>query len=133
VKYCPECGTSHECVTEQRDLDRTAVEIKRLETNRDIEVARLQAGAAKHIADAEAEHSADYAEGRAEGVTETLEAVSGGGDPAPEPAGEPIVVEAGEEDEDGETEDDVTPPVVVPEPAEPKAAGWWSGYAASRR
>lgn len=134
MKYCPDCGTPHECITEQRELDKTAVEIKRLETNRDIEVARLSAGAARHIADAEADHSAEHAEGVAEGMETALDAITGGGETA-EPAGDPIVVEAGDEaaeETEAEEDDDVTPPVIIPEPSAPKAAGWWSGYASKR-
>lgn len=134
MKYCPNCGTGHECSV-TGELDRTAVELMRLQTNRDIEVARLSAGAAKHIADVEAENSAEHAEGVAEGMETALEAVSGGGaEDAGEPEGDPIVIDDGTDAEDvTEAEDDITPPVVVPDAGPAKPAGWWSGYSASRR
>lgn len=132
MRYCQDCGTPHECINEQRELDKTRVEMMRLETNRDIEVARINAGAARSIAATEAEHSADHAEGVAEGMETALDAVSGGGDPAP--VGDPIVIDSGDDaDPEPDLADDVTPPVVIPEPREPKSnSGWWDGYASKR-
>lgn len=132
MRYCPDCGTPHECAAvTARELDRTAVELMRLQTNRDIEVARLNTGAAKSIAATEAEHSADHAEGVAEGMETALDAVSGADD-QPAPAGDPIVIDAGDDEDPGEPADDMTPPIAIPEPREPKSSGWWDGYAAKR-
>lgn len=137
MKYCPDCGTPHECTTEQRDADKTEVTLARIAADRDIRIAEIGARVERHVADVEAEHSSEHAEGVTEGMTTVLEAVNGGGD-LDDPdgdAGDPVVVTADADgDEDGEdADDDVAPPVVVPDP-EPKAAsGWWSGYSASRR
>lgn len=126
MRYCPDCGTPHECEAEN-GREKSEVAIVRLQTQRDIEVARINAAAAKTIAETEAENSSDRAEGIAEGMETALDAVAGGPE---EPEGEPIVVEA---EPDGEPEPepgpDNEPPVVeVSEPAAPRSRGWWDGY-----
>lgn len=75
--FCPECGADHhaaeraevEAVKETVDRD---IEIERLRTKRDIEVARITAGAAERISEAEAEQEVAHAEGVVEGVEAVL-------------------------------------------------------------
>ena len=127
MRYCPDCGTPHECEA-QGASEKSDVAIERLRTNRDIEVARINAAAAKTIAETEAENSGERAEGVAEGMEAALDAVTGGG--GEEAEGEPIVVET---EPDGEPEPepgpDNEPPVVeVTEPVTRTSRGWWDGY-----
>jgi hypothetical protein len=129
MKYCADCGTPHECLNETREVDKTAIELKRLETHRDIEVARLTAGADKHIADVQAEHSAEHAEGLAEGMETALDAISGN-DGAEGGEGEPVIIGGGDPEAEPEPEPaaDLEPPVVeVPEPSASRG-GYWDSY-----
>src|SRR5271167_4643898 len=90
TKFCPECGTGHDCeIASGLDPETAAVKIARLETQRDIEVARIQAGAAKVIAETEADSAADELEGVLEGV----ELATGAGEPPDPGTGDPIVVQ----------------------------------------
>lgn len=124
MKYCPNCGTGHDCEAEDvAGVEKTAVAIARLETNRDIEVARLQAGAVKHVADAEAESEADHLEGVIEGV----ELATGEGEPDTSDPAPSIVVQADAPEDDAPDVEE--PPEVEPViPAEPENPGWWSAY-----
>lgn len=134
MRYCPDCGTPHECSAEIA-ADRTELAIAKVQAERDIKLAEIGARAGVKIAETEAEHDASRAEGEAAGMETAIEALTGNADEG-EPVGEPIVVEAAADDDaeaEAEVEDDVTPPVVVPEPAAPRPSGWWDGYAASRR
>lgn len=127
MKFCPDCGTGHECSAEIA-ADRTDLAIARVQAERDIELARINAGAAKAIAETEAENSSEHAEGVAEGMETALDAVSGSGDD--EPPADPVVVQA-EADEEPEPEPgpDNEPPVVeIPDPAPKSSGGYWAGY-----
>jgi hypothetical protein len=128
MRFCPDCGTGHECEAATTALDRE-VEIERLRTRRDIEVARITASAAKDIAETDAENPSEHAEGVAEGMETALEALSGGGAPASD-GGTPIVVDMPDEPEaEAEPEPDMEPPVVdVAPPKETKRGGYWDGY-----
>lgn len=126
TKFCPNCGTPHECAAEAAsEAEKTALAIARVEANRDIEIARLQAGAAKHIADAQAESEADHLEGVIEGV----ELASGESDGDDVPAGDPIIVQVDAGDDDDTEADVEEPPVVdaIPEPGG-KSRDWWAAY-----
>lgn len=124
TKWCEDCGTPHEC--EVIDGEKADLAIARVWANRDIEVARLNAGAAKDIATVEAEHSAEHAEGVAEGMETVLDA----GQTEPEAEGGDIVVDTEAEGEpEAEPEAEAEPEVVeVPEPAQPKRGGYWGAY-----
>jgi hypothetical protein len=127
MRFCELCGTGHDCERET-GAEKTEVAIERLRTNRDIEVARISASTVKDVAEVESEHSAEHAEGVAEGMETALDAVTGGGG---EPDGEPPVLEvpAPEGDPVPEPEDNAPPEVIdTPEPDEPDRAGWWSNY-----
>lgn len=109
--FCPECGLDHHMAerAEREETERAAdreVEIERLRTKRDIEVARIQANAAEHIAEDEAAVDVAHAEGEADGMRDVLDAIGGGdAEPEPEPEGAPIVVEP-----EPEPEPDMVPP-----------------------
>ena len=130
--YCPMCGAVHggeaeaEAIAEVaavEEVSRADVEIARINADRDIRLARINAGVLDQERDAELAH----AEGKAEGVVETLETLA----PDPEPA--PVVVEA-----DPEPEPELVPEVPAPpvdddhqdhEPRPPKSRGlgMWGG------
>jgi hypothetical protein len=110
MTYCATCGTEcANCATkgeEQAAIDRE-VEIARLNTKRDVEVARITAGQWKDetetmakadvkIAEIEAETGVEAAEAVAEAVTEILA-------PDPPETAEPIVIEAAAEIDQAET------------------------------
>lgn len=128
ARFCPDCGTPHDCTAES-GVNKTQVEIVRLETNRDIEVARLNARAATTIAETDAENSSEHAEGLAEGMETAIDALSGGSAPEDD-GGAPIVVDMPDEPEPEPAEEpDNAPPVVeVSAPAETKRGGYWSNY-----
>lgn len=128
MRYCQACGQGHDCPGDVSAVDRE-VEIERLRTRRDIEVARIQASAAKDIAETDAEHSSEHAEGLAEGMETAIEAIAGGGEPDGG-EGTPIVVSADTEPEpEPEEEPESAPEVVeVATPRESKRGGYWSNY-----
>lgn len=108
MAYCPNCGNEvdHEISPEERAI-RDAVEIARINADRDIQIARLQARqqreeleTAEHVAETEAEAEVGAAFAEAEVLATTLEA----GVTEEEPA--PVIVDAPAE----EPEDDMVPP-----------------------
>lgn len=126
-KFCAECGTPHECAaTPAGDYMTAEVKIAKINADRDVEIARLQAGAAKAIAATEAEHSADFAEGKAEGLEEAIT----GGEGEEAEGGEPIVVEVPAAEPEAEADDIVEEPPVIttPAPTAPKRGGYWDAY-----
>lgn len=131
MRYCPDCGTAHECEAAVAGVEKAEVAIEKLRTNRDIEVARINATAGVQISETEAEAGVAHAEGRAEGMEDAIEAVTGGG-PA-EGDGEPIVVETaanpvGEPDAIDEPEIEAPPEVAEVPASEGSGSSWWSGY-----
>lgn len=120
--FCPECGADHHAAerAEREEAERAAdreVEIERLRTKRDIEVARIQASAAKDIAEEEADADLARAEGRAEGMTEVIEAAAPESAPEPPEDEGPVVVM--DDAEVAEEPDDGAPPIRE-ESGEPK-------------
>lgn len=128
MKFCPDCGTGHDCSVEGGAVI-AEVEIERLRTTRDIKVAEINARAGVTIAEVDAIGDVAYAEGIAEGMGEVLEVVGGGGAESADP-GAPIVVDADPEPEpEPDAEPDMAPPVVdVPTPTTPKSGGYWDNY-----
>ena len=83
MSFCAECGIDHHA-GDPGEVEAAAdreVEIERLRTKRDIEVARITASAAKDISETEAETGTARAEGQVEGMETVLETISGGGEP----------------------------------------------------
>jgi hypothetical protein len=132
MRFCPDCGNEHECTAGGNGADRE-VEIERLRTKRDIEVAQIQARAQRReletdeaVAQIEGEAGVATAEATAEVLGEVL-AASGEtpADPAP-----PVIMDPPAPDP--EPGPDVPPPPpadAVPPPArEKKKPGWWDGY-----
>lgn len=108
MKYCADCGTGHECEAETPRAD-PAVEIARLETKRDIEVARINRGLAEAELETEAEVAMIEAESgvaQAEAVADALTDVLSPPEPEPAPDAAPIVIE----DTQDETPADRLPP-----------------------
>src|SRR5579862_2802116 len=112
MRYCPSCGTGHECDSEEGGREKAEVAITRLETNRDIEVARINAAAGVQIADSEAVQAAAHAEGVVEGAEAVIDAASPETivvEDGPGPAAEPVEPEPEPEPEPG-----MVPPEVPP-------------------
>jgi hypothetical protein len=128
MRYCPDCGTPHECEGQAAAIDRE-VEIERLRTRRDIEVARITASAARDIAETEAESDVARAEGEVDGMETALDALAGGGE-TDSGEGAPIVVDTTPEPEpEIDEEPDSAPPVIdVATPRESKRGGYWGNY-----
>lgn len=119
MRYCEGCGTGHECEAQAEiaAVDRQ-VEIARLETKRDIEVARIQAGVqrdeletAETIAETEAEAEVTSAVAKAEILGDAIE---GGIQDAPEP----VIIDAPGPPAE-EIAEDAPPEVEGSEPPEP--------------
>lgn len=130
MSFCPDCGMDHHIA--DREVAAAAdreVEITRLNTRRDIEVARITANAAKDISETEAETGTARAEGQVEGMETVLETISGGGE-AGEGGEPPVIVEAPDPEPEPEPDPDVAPPPADPAPAPRgnKSRGWWDGY-----
>lgn len=129
MSFCPDCGIDHHAG--DREIEAAAdreVEIERLRTKRDIEVARITASAAKDISETEAETGTARAEGQVEGMETVLETISGG---EPDDGGDPpVIVEAPGPEPETEPGPDVAPPPEEPAavPRENKGNGWWDGY-----
>jgi hypothetical protein len=96
--YCPGCGTKlerelehaaetaeHETESQTEEITDAAVEIARIEANRDVTIAKVQAGIVEHTAEVEQAAELAHAEGKAEGLETAI------APPEPPPA-EPVVV-----------------------------------------
>ena len=120
--YCSACGQTHggQAVTDP------SIEIARINADRDIAVARLQARQARdgnETAVAVAEVEGDAQVGAAEAVAEVI---------AAETAPEPVIIEAPEPEPEpdlDELEESEPPendgPAATPPPATKKRKGWW--------
>lgn len=119
TRYCPDCGTGHDCEAEAvvTAIDRE-IEIERLRTKRDIEVARISAGVqrdeletAESIAETQAEAEVISAVAEAEILGDAIE---GGIQDAPEP----LIIDAPGPPPD-DTAADAPPEIEGSEPPEP--------------
>lgn len=128
--YCPECGIDHHAAdrAEEQAADR-AVELARIEANRDITIAKINASVTRDTADVDQAAALAHAEGEAEGMQTALEG-GAGVDQAPDVNGAPIVVESPEPEPAPEPEPELAPPPAPPSSPEPgsRGSGWWSGY-----
>ena len=122
---CPDCGLAHGSAGEMPESDE--VKIARLNKERDVEIARLQARQDKdwnetrvEVAEIEAGAEVDAAVATAELVGDAIEAgaLEAEAEPGPDPV---VVVDAPEP----EPEPDLAPPAdVTPAPA-PRSKGLW--------
>ncbi len=124
TRFCPDCGTGHDCEAGTEGRTDPAVEIARINADRDVAVAKLAARQAREeletveaVTEIEADAQVEAAVTEAEIVGAAIE--NGG---APEP--EPVIIDAPViNDDDQATEEppdrEGTPP---PEPKH-KAAG----------
>ena len=127
MSFCVDCGLDHHAgertAAEQVNAE---VEIERLRTRRDIEVARITASASKDIAETEAEPDLARAEGAVEGMAAVLDTIAGGGEPPAIPGGPPIIVEPPAEEVPDETPDiEPPPPAVEVTPPAKRGGGYW--------
>lgn len=112
--YCPGCGTQLEreiehaegeaVETEQQteEITDAAVEIARIEANRDVMIKKIDAGIAEHVAEVDTAAELAHAEGEAEGMERVIEAAS-----PPETPDAPVVVVP---DNPPPEEPEITPP-----------------------
>ena len=134
--FCPDCGApqdgSPRAVAEVEDA---AVRIARLECERDVEVARINASVARSgmaTEEAVVEMETEVAPAVAAAEAAVLGAVLGAQEPAePEPAPDTVVVD--EAPDAVVVEDDAPPPAETvegsepPEPASKRGIGMWGG------
>ena len=110
--FCPECGTDHHAGERQESAAVNAeVEIARVNAKRDIEVARINAGAIRteveaevEIAEVEAVAGVEAAEAVADALTEIV------APPEPEPAPTIVVEPEPEPEPEPSPVDDIMPP-----------------------
>jgi hypothetical protein len=127
--YCPGCGAKlnreveeaevHETETQTEQITDSAVEIARIEANRDVAVAKINAGVVEHSTEVEQAAELAHAEGKAEGLETALA-------PEPEPAPEPVVVV----NDDAPEEPSIPPaePEEHHEPPKPKHKSGFFGF-----
>lgn len=120
MRYCPDCGTGHDCEAETGSRTDPAVEIARINADRDVQVARLQARmqrdeleTAETIAEVQAEADVAAAVAEAEIIGDAIETSGADTDMA-----EPVIIDAPEAIADDAPDD--APPEV--EGSEPPAA-----------
>lgn len=115
-----------------------AVQVARIQADRDVEVARISHAETRAYTEAATEQAEIQAEAQiaeavitAEAATEqavveneVLEEIV---NPEPEPVAAPIVVAAADPDGD----DDMTPPEVEHESSKKAGSGFWAGYSAT--
>ena len=130
MSYCVDCGIDHHAEEREaaKSLGEIELAIKRLEVNRDIELARINAGVIRDTAVAEAEAAEEHAEGVEEGLAAAVDAMTPDMPETEEPA--PVVIHDGGLPEGEPALDVAPPPVMVADDhdEEPKKAGWWDGY-----
>lgn len=129
MRFCPDCGTGHDCTAQGAAGPDPTVEIARINADRDKYVARVSARmqrdeleTVEDVADTEAEASIVGDIASAEIIA------SGPGAAAAGETGDPIVIEAPAPEPEPEpvTEE---PPVVESAPAHgKKSGGYWGAY-----
>lgn len=128
MRYCPDCGTGHDCEVEAGTRTDPGVEIARINADRDVAVARLSARmqreeleTVEEVAEVQADAEVEAAVAEAEIVGAAIE-----GGIAPEP--EPLIIDAPTAIADAGP-DDAPPPVEgSPEPEvkhKPRGLGAW--------
>jgi hypothetical protein len=134
MNFCPDCGAPLDG-SPRADLEDAAVKIARLECERDIEVARINASVARsELATEEAvvEMETEVAPAVAAAEAAVLGAVLGAQEPA-EAAEAPETVVVDEAPDAVVVEDDAPPPAEAvegsepPEPERKRSIGMWGG------
>ena len=139
--FCPNCGDPHVCTSaEAAEVDKTRLELARIEANRDIRIAELgaqtlavEAEASVEIAEADAEVTAARARGEADGMETAIAELSG----AELVVGDGAAAAELEAVDDGQAAElepvgaaAPSPPIDAEPPRPPKGrAGWWDNYA----
>jgi hypothetical protein len=136
MNFCPDCGAPLDGSPRAgTDLEDAAVKIARLECERDIEVARIQASVARSgmaTEEAVTEMETEVAPAVAAAEAAVLGAVLGAQEPA-EPEEGPDTVVVDEAPDAVVVEDDAPPPAETvegsepPEPASKRGIGMWGG------
>lgn len=135
MSYCPDCGADHHAGDReaQAAADRE-IEIERLRTERDIKVARIQAGVQREeletveaVAEVEAEAEVASAVATAEVIGEVIATEAGAGD-GQDDGDPPVIVEVTEPESDPGPEAPAPPELEPTEPETKKAPGWWDAY-----
>lgn len=129
MRYCPDCGTGHECEGQAGTGPAPEVEIARINADRDKYVARVSARMNRE----ELETAEDIAETEAEAsiIGDVASAQIIASEPAGETAeatGEPIVIEAPAAETEPEPSTEEPPVIESAPPKESKRGGYWSGY-----
>ena len=127
MAFCPNCGTPLDNITPVVPQEPTEVVLARIEADRAIQVARIEAGAARAelrsneaIAETQAEAEVESAVAVAEIITAEDEA-----EETEEPEPEPVIIDAPAP----EPEPDNAPPEVEHrEPRQKASNGWWANY-----
>lgn len=119
MRYCADCGTGHECEAATEGRPDPGVEIARINREADVQIAKINARAAREeletveeVAEIQADAEVESAVAEAEVVAAAIE---GGAVPPPEP----IVIDAPVINDDGPGED-APPPAEGSEPPAPK-------------
>lgn len=128
MRYCPDCGTPHECEGQARSGPDPAVRIAEIEADRDKYIARIshrdhaaELDTAETIAETEAEASIV-------GDLAAAEIIAGqDGDGAEPETGEPIVVQVPDAAEP-EPAAEEPPAVEGHAPRAEKRGGYWDAY-----
>lgn len=131
--FCPNCGHNMEGpAAAAAAAEPVEVLIARINADRDVAVARLEASARRaelateeHVAEVQADAIVEATEAEAAGDVAAAEAVAEvmAGEPEPEP--EPVVIDTAPAPE---PEPDNAPPPVQHHEPRGKSRGWWDGY-----
>lgn len=124
--FCPNCGNDVGVLAPVVPQEPMEVTLARIESERAIEVARIEASATR----AELRTAETIAETEAGAQVESATAVAAiltaEDEPAPEPEPEPLVIEAPAPEP--EPEPDNSPPPVEHHEPRAKSGGWWDAY-----
>jgi len=127
MRYCPDCGTGHDCTAEAAAAPNPEVEIARINAERDVKVAQIGARESREMNDhfeAVAEIEADAQVETAIAEAEVIGAAIESGAVAEESA-EPVIIDVPPAADDGGDAEELPPAEgsPAPEPAKRKSIG----------